>query len=153
MYSVEEIKELLKAFDESKATKLAIQDANGERLTITQKTETAIVSPATEQPAAVQVTVEKPSAAAPLVHEEKQPAEDGTPVAAPMIGVFYAAPSPDKDPYVTVGSKVNKAEVLCLIEAMKLMNEVTAERSGEIAAVCVENGQVVEFGQTLFRIK
>ena len=75
------------------------------------------------------------------------------PVAAPMIGVFYAAPSPDKDPYVTVGSKVNKGDVLCLIEAMKLMNEVTAERSGEIAAVCVENGQVVEFGQTLFRIK
>ena len=72
---------------------------------------------------------------------------------SPMVGVFYAAPSPDQEPYVVVGSKVNKGDVLCLIEAMKLMNEVTAEQSGEIAAVCVENGQVVEYGQTLFTIK
>ena len=70
-----------------------------------------------------------------------------------MVGVFYSAPSPDKEPYVTVGSRVNKGDVLCLIEAMKLMNEVTAEKSGEITAVCVENGQVVEYGQKLFMIK
>ena len=78
---------------------------------------------------------------------------DGKAVASPMVGVFYAAPSPDSDPYVSVGTRVKKGDVLCLIEAMKLMNEVTAEQSGELAEVCVENGQVVEFGQPLFIIK
>jgi len=78
---------------------------------------------------------------------------EGTPVTSPMVGVFYAAPAPDQEPYVTVGARVNKGDVLCLIEAMKLMNEVTAEKSGEIVEVCVENGQVVEYGQTLFMIK
>ena len=78
---------------------------------------------------------------------------EGTPVTSPMVGVFYAAPAPDKEPYVSVGSKVNKGDVLCLIEAMKLMNEVTAEKSGEITEICVENGQVVEYGQPLFMIK
>lgn len=152
MYSVEEIKELLQAFDGSKATKLELQNDKGERLTFVQKTETAVVSvspamPETEQPAADK------QPAAPFIHESQSPEEDGKPVPSPMIGVFYAAPSPDKDPYVTVGTKVNKGDVLCLIEAMKLMNEVTAEQSGEITAVCVENGQVVEYGQPLFRIK
>ncbi len=70
-----------------------------------------------------------------------------------MVGVFYSAPSPDKEPYVSVGSSVSKGDVLCLIEAMKLMNEVTAEKSGTITAVCVDNGQVVEYGQKLFMIK
>ena len=84
---------------------------------------------------------------------QKAHEDDGDPVASPMVGVFYSAPSPDKEPYVTVGSRVNKGDVLCLIEAMKLMNEVTAEKSGEITAVCVENGQIVEYGQKLFMIK
>ena len=70
-----------------------------------------------------------------------------------MVGVFYAAPSPDKDPYVTVGARVKKGDVICLIEAMKLMNEVTAEKDGEITEICVDNGQVVEYGQDLFMIK
>lgn len=71
-------------------------------------------------------------------------------VTSPMVGVFYAAPSPDSKPYVTVGSEVKKGDVLCIVEAMKLMNEILSERDGVIAEVCVENGQLVEFGQTLF---
>ena len=70
-----------------------------------------------------------------------------------MVGVFYAASSPDAEPYVKVGSKVHKGDVLCLIEAMKLMNEVTAEKDGEIVSICAENGQVVEYGQALFMVK
>ena len=155
MYSVEEIKELLKAFNGSKATKIEIVAENGEALTITQKT--AGVAAAAAVPAAVSVAAdeiaeEKQSFPTPFIHEETKQ-EDGKAVTSPMVGVFYAAPSPDQEPYVSVGSKVNKGDVLCLIEAMKLMNEVTAEQSGEIAAVCAENGQVVEYGQTLFTIK
>lgn len=155
MYSVEEIKELLKAFDGSKATKLEIIAENGEALTICQKTAAPRAVVTETAPAAVQETAvtEKQPAAAPFIHEEETSASEGSPVTSPMVGVFYAAPSPDQEPYVSVGSRVNKGDVLCLVEAMKLMNEVTAEKSGEITAVCVENGQVVEYGQTLFIIK
>lgn len=73
-------------------------------------------------------------------------------ISSPIAGVFYAAPSPDAEPFVKVGDKVKKGDVLCIIEAMKLMNELTAERDGEIADICVENEQIVEFGQTLFMI-
>lgn len=73
-------------------------------------------------------------------------------IKSPMVGVFYAAPSPDAKPFVTVGSKVKKGDVLCIIEAMKLMNEITAEVDGEIVDVCVENGQVVEYAQILFKV-
>lgn len=73
-------------------------------------------------------------------------------VKSPMVGVFYAAPSPDKEPFVSIGSKVKKGDVLCIIEAMKLMNEITAEMDGEIIDICAENGQIVEYGQTIFKI-
>ena len=151
MYSVEEIKELLKAFDDSKATKLEIVTENGEGLTITQKNTVVSVCESTVVPEQVQTAVsEKP--AAPFIHENEKTESSGTAVTSPMVGVFYAAPSPAKEPYVTVGTRVNKGDVLCLIEAMKLMNEVTAEQSGVITSVCVENGQVVEYGETLFTI-
>jgi acetyl-CoA carboxylase biotin carboxyl carrier protein len=71
---------------------------------------------------------------------------------SPMVGVFYSSPNPDAEPFVTVGSKVKKGDVLCIVEAMKLMNEITAEVDGEIADICVQNGQVVEYSQTLFKI-
>ncbi|MEZ4358480.1 MAG: acetyl-CoA carboxylase biotin carboxyl carrier protein [Eubacteriales bacterium] len=73
-------------------------------------------------------------------------------VKAPMVGVFYAAPAPDKEPYVKVGSKIKKGDVLCIVEAMKLMNEVVSECDGEIVDICVSDGDMVEFGQTLFKI-
>lgn len=76
--------------------------------------------------------------------------KDGTEVTAPLVGVFYASPSPEAKPFVTVGSQVRRGDVLCIVEAMKLMNEITAERDGTILEVCAENGQVVEFGQPLF---
>ena len=76
-----------------------------------------------------------------------------TEVHSPMVGVFYAAPSPEKPPYVKVGDKVSKGDVLCIIEAMKLMNEITAETDGEIAEICVSNGNVVEYSQVLFKIR
>lgn len=73
-------------------------------------------------------------------------------VKAPMVGVFYAAPSPGADPFVRVGSKVKKGDTLCVMEAMKLMNEVVAEVDGEVVDVCVEDGDLVEFGGTLMKI-
>ena len=73
-------------------------------------------------------------------------------ITSPMVGVFYAAPGPDQEPFVKIGSKVKKGDVLCIIEAMKLMNEITAEQDGEVVDICVKSGDVVEFGQPLFKI-
>lgn len=77
----------------------------------------------------------------------------GTEVKSPMVGTFYASSSPDSKPFVTIGSKVKKGDVVCIIEAMKLMNEVEAETDGEVVAILVENEQMVEFDQPLFIIK
>ena len=74
-------------------------------------------------------------------------------VKSPIVGVFYAAPAENAEPYVTVGTGVKKGQTLCIIEAMKLMNEIVSEHDGVIAEICVTNGQVVEYGTELFRIK
>lgn len=74
-------------------------------------------------------------------------------IKSPMLGVFYSAPAPDAPDFVKVGDHIKKGEVLCIIEAMKLMNEILAEKEGEIAEICVENGQIVEFSQALYKVK
>ena len=79
-------------------------------------------------------------------------AADTTSVTSPMVGVFYRAPAENAEPYVKVGDHVKAGTVLCLIEAMKMMNEITAECDGVINEICVENGQVVDFGKALFKI-
>ena len=78
---------------------------------------------------------------------------DSVCVKSPIVGVFYAAPAENAEPYVAIGDKVTKGQTLCIIEAMKLMNEITAEEDGIISEICVTNGQVVEYGTELFRIK
>ena len=77
----------------------------------------------------------------------------GTPVKSPMVGVFYEAPSPEAEPFVQEGQEVKKGQVLCIIEAMKLMNEITAEQDGVVTRVCAKNGDIVEFGQPLLYIR
>ena len=74
-------------------------------------------------------------------------------VKSPMVGTFYSSPSPKDEPYVKVGDKVKKGDVLCVIEAMKLMNEIESEYDGEIVEICVKNEDMVEYGTTLFKIK
>ena len=73
-------------------------------------------------------------------------------VKSPLVGVFYNAPSPDAQPFVRVGDHVKKGDVLCIVEAMKLMNEISAPQDGEIVDICVSSGAVVEYGQTLFKL-
>lgn len=74
-------------------------------------------------------------------------------VKSPIVGVFYAAPAENADPYVSIGDTVTKGQTLCIVEAMKLMNEISADDDGIISEICVTNGQVVEYGTELFRIK
>lgn len=79
-------------------------------------------------------------------------AKPGDLIKSPVVGIYYSSPSPDSDPFISVGSKIEIGMTLCIIEAMKLMNEVTSSFDGEIVEIMVENGQRVEFGQPLFRI-
>ena len=72
---------------------------------------------------------------------------------SPIVGLFYAAPAENAQPYVSLGETVKKGQVLCIVEAMKLMNEISAEEDGVISEICVSNGQMVEYGTELFRIK
>lgn len=122
-----------------------------------------IVNRASAAPAApVQTVIGVPPAvlpqpAAPKV-EAATPAPEttspsGTQVTSPMVGTFYRSPSPGADPFVEVGSKVKKGDTLCIIEAMKLLNEIEAEVSGTVKEILVENAQPVEFGQPLFIIE
>ena len=110
-----------------------------------------------------QVIAVAPAAAnAAMAGSTRQPQSAGTPsgasgdyisVKSPIVGVFYAAPAENADPFVSLGDRVEKGKPLCIIEAMKLMNEICAEESGVIAEICVTNGQVVEYGTELFRIR
>ena len=87
-----------------------------------------------------------------IIPEDKVEFKEGNLVKAPIVGTFYKSTSPDKPPIVNVGTKVKKGDLLCIIEAMKVMNEIKSEFDGEIAEVLVENEEMVEFGQPMFRI-
>ena len=114
---------------------------------------TPAVAPTAPVPAPAPAAPVPAPAAAP-VPEDDAPLDMShtTAVRAPMVGVFYAAPSPGAEPFVHVGSKVKKGETLCVIEAMKVMNEVTAEADGEIVDICVKDGDLVEYGCCLMKI-
>lgn len=79
--------------------------------------------------------------------------EEGHIVKSPMVGIFYASPSPDAAPFVSVGQSVNKGDILCIVEAMKIMNQIEADASGVVSKIFVEPGEPVEFGQPLFALK
>ncbi|MZJ26476.1 acetyl-CoA carboxylase biotin carboxyl carrier protein [Collinsella sp. BIOML-A4] len=107
----------------------------------------AVTAPAVA-PVAMPAAAPEPATQTP----DAAPEPKGTEVTAPMVGVFYAAPAPGDEPFVRVGSKVKAGETLCIIEAMKVLNEVTAEADGEVLEICVADGDLVEFGSCLMRI-
>ena len=149
MYDLSELKELIKTIDQTGVTCFEIKGIDGEKLTIKKEKSVVMQAGAPAEAAAPAQAAQAPViSAAP----ETQPDDGGASITAPMVGVFYAAASPDAQPYVTVGSSVKKGDVICIIEAMKLMNEITSDVDGEIAEICVGNGQVVEYDQPLFRI-
>lgn len=138
---LDEIKALAEIMKTNALTEISVKEGN---LEIKLKAEAAAS-------AAAFVAAEKA-----LPEKTPQIAEEitgGKAVKSPMVGVFYSAPSPEEEPFVKVGDRVKKGDVLCIVEAMKLMNEITAEQEGEIAQICVEDGALVEFGQTLFVVK
>lgn len=157
MYTIDEIKEIITALDNSSVTEVELTCGNGEKIKLKKRSEVKLVAAEPiEVPAAPMVVPATPAAApaAPAAPAaEAAPVAEGKEIKSPMVGVFYAAASPDSDPYVQVGQSVKKGDTLCIIEAMKLMNEINAEESGVITEICVKNGDLVQFGQPLFKIK
>ena len=148
--NIKQLRELAQIVSENGLS--AIEIAEGENRV---RIERAVAAPA-----AVPAVVSMPAPMAAPTAPAPAPAAEETNVdfnrtreiKSPMVGVFYAAPSPDAKPFVEVGSKVKKGDIVCIVEAMKLMNEITAEFDGEVVDICVHNGDVVEYGQTLFKL-
>ncbi|MFN5117038.1 MAG: acetyl-CoA carboxylase biotin carboxyl carrier protein [Cyanobacteriota bacterium] len=116
-------------------------------VTVLQAAAPAAAAPAPATPAAPVVTPSAPPPAAPALRGDLQA------ITAPMVGTFYSAPAPGEPAFVEVGSRIAVGQTVCILEAMKLMNELEAEISGEVIEILVENGTPVEFGQVLMRIK
>ena len=149
--TIDEIKELLELFNASGVGELEIE-RDGERIRIrkagmTSEYTVSPVSPGAVQPQETTVSLESPAPAA----GEAEPGQ--ILVKSPIVGTYYDAPSPDSAPFVNVGDAVEPGQVLCIIESMKLMNEIEAETAGVIAAKLVENGRPVEYGEALFSIR
>ena len=144
---LKDVKELLKAFDESNSSYLSVEIDNTKIKLKKYSEQKVIVDNATQ--ACEQLS---PAQNNSNVDNSPESQLDGEQVLAPLVGVFYAAPSPEEDAYVQVGDTVKKGQVLCLIEAMKMMSEITAPKDGVIKKIFVKNQDVVEFEQPLFLI-
>lgn len=154
------IKKLMKAMEESGTTRVSLKEESGFALEL-ERSPDFHVEPYVQQQ--LQPPVQKAQAAAqeqteeaPSEKEKKQPevpSKPGHDIQSPMVGTFYNSPSPDDPPFVAVGDVVQEDTVVCIIEAMKVMNEVKAGKSGKISEVCIDNAHPVEFGTKLFKIE
>jgi acetyl-CoA carboxylase biotin carboxyl carrier protein len=175
MLKIHEIREIIRLIDQSTISELEIE-GEGTRLSLKKNSVVAanfvaeqpqIVTPLVQPTAAPKAIEPKPSPAASpapaalsvvkeaaaAVQETVSIEQDLHKIVSPMVGTFYCAPEVDAAPYVKVGDRVENATVVCIVEAMKLFNEIEAEVKGTITKVLVENGQLVEYGQPLFLVK
>ncbi|MCZ0754672.1 acetyl-CoA carboxylase biotin carboxyl carrier protein [Anoxybacillus sp. J5B_2022] len=163
MLKIQEIRELIRLIDqanieeflyEHEGTKVHMKKPNGN-----VPVEAVVKTVVERAPKVVVPEVTAPQAPVQEVKQEEPPkqevvkADNLHKITSPMVGTFYAAPSPDAPPYVKVGDKVKTDTIVCIIEAMKLFNEIEAEINGEIVEILVQNGQLVEYGQPLFLVK
>ena len=144
--TTESIKDLMLSFSRCGLTGLEIED-EGFKLSFSKEQTIAEAAP---QQVVASAAVAAVSTYAPA--EEEEPTHTGTPVTSPIVGTFYTASSPEKPPFVTVGSQVKKGDVLFIIESMKLMNEITSEFDGTVREICAQNGEAVEYGQPIMYI-
>ncbi len=146
----EEIKELMKLFAKSKLDKIKVKEKDFE-IEMEKGGETVVVETA---PAAVTAAPSSAASIPAAVEETKsEPAAKGELITSPMVGTFYAAPSPDSPPFVQAGDTVRKGQTLCILEAMKIMNELEAEFDCKILEVLVQDGEPVEYDKPLFRVE
>ena len=141
---IRKVKKLIELLEESDVAEIEIHEGE-ESVRISRQSSSAALMPA---------PVAAPAAPAPVAAEEKEPEEpSGHLVRSPMVGTFYRAPSPGAKPFIEEGQQVKNGETLCIIEAMKILNQIESDKSGVIKKILVENGQPVEYNQPLFSIE
>lgn len=168
MLNVNEIREIIKLIDESSINEFSYE-SNGSTIHLkksiqgvevpyaqqTIQTEQKQPVRASEKNLSTNTVVEREQETKPSEKEQTNATEVDydAEIVSPMVGTFYRKPSPDSEPYVTLNSKVEENTIVCIVEAMKLFNEIEAETNGEIVDILVEDGELVEYGQPLFRVK
>ncbi|MFC5735233.1 acetyl-CoA carboxylase biotin carboxyl carrier protein [Cytobacillus gottheilii] len=165
MLKVEEIRELIKLVDDSTIDEF-VYEHEGSKIKMKKNTSETIVSAESFKPIAQAPQVHTQPSVQPAAAVEAQTAKEAEQqsapagnegnlhkIVSPMVGTFYQSSSPEAGPYVSAGSKVYKETVVCIVEAMKLFNEIEAEVNGEIVEILVKDGQLVEYGQPLFLVK
>lgn len=149
----EEVKEVIGIFDKSSLTYIDLKLDNCHIcMDKTQSRTKNFNEDSSKDEQAVTVAYDKINNENKDVEVKKEEVKEGRYITSPIVGTFYSSPSPDSDDFVSKGDKVSKGDVLCIIESMKLMNEIESDFGGEIAEILVKDGEVVEYGQNLFRI-
>lgn len=141
----EKIKQLMNDMGNSKLTSIDIDFPDGTKISMKKKS--------TKEIQVIQKSEQLNENEKQIEVTEKEELQDGEIVKSPMVGTFYSKPSPNANSYVEIGQKVKKGDVLCIVEAMKLMNEIESEFDGEITEILVQDGEAVEYGKPLFKIK
>lgn len=145
----EDIKKLIDDMGESKLNSLDIEFPDGIKISMKKEENSGAKNKIVSE---IQEKIVQNDNIEKIENEEKN--NDLTKIVkSPMVGTFYSSPAPDKPPFVKVGDKVSKGQVLCVVEAMKLMNEIESEYDGEIAEICINNEDMVEYGTPLFKLK
>ncbi len=158
---IRKIKKLIELLEESSLTEIEIVEGEesvrlsrgGAAMAAAPQYSVAIPPQQAPAPSPAQTPSEDASSALPPSPSQEESVPDGQLVRAPMVGTFYASSSPEAEPFVTKGQPVSEGETLCIIEAMKMFNQIESDYSGTVVAILVENGQPVEFDQPLFVIR
>ena len=144
---LDQLRELIRLLDEANLTEIEVEH-DDDRIRVRRDPAPVLGAPASESIAPLEAQGPEPATARSAPEDD-----DGAYITSPFVGTFYRAPSPDGEPFVDIGDSVVAGQVLCIVEAMKLMNEIEAEAAGTIVEVLVENGKPVEYGDRLFRIE
>ena len=152
-FDVEYIEKIAKIVASHELTEISLEDGE-QAITIRKDLPEVTVASAPQVAAyAAPQQIAQPAATPSSAQVEEKPVNKGRAITSPMVGTFYSAPSPDAAPFVAVGQSISTGNVVCIIEAMKLMNEIESEVSGKIIEICVKDGQPVEYGQALMYVE
>ena len=150
-FELDYIEKLVKMVSDSDLTELTLED--NEQAIVIRKEKEIVQAQVVPQAVAAAPAVQMPAVAPAAAEEKKDDAPKGKPITSPMVGTFYMAASPGAKPFVEVGQTVSTGQVVCIIEAMKLMNEIESEVSGKVTQICVKDGEAVEYGQVLMYVE
>ena len=149
-FDVEYIEKLAKVLADTSLTEISLEDGE-QAITLRKDLPVVTAAPVAQVAAVPQAPVATQASAAQTASQPE--VKKGKAITSPMVGTFYSAPAPDADAFVQVGQTIKKGDVVCIVEAMKLMNEIESEFDGKVLEICVRDGQPVEFGQVLMYIE